>query len=91
MSFLETLAQFFRRPLAEQVDDIPEGVCPNCWGWDEYGGEVHQRMKDRQINVNNHQEYYAFIQDFAVNHVDGIRLRNHNARQHCPTCKAYYG
>ncbi len=48
-------------------------------------------MKDRQINVNNRQEYYAFIQDFAVTHVDGIRLRNHDARQHCPTCGTYYG
>lgn len=29
---------------------------------------------DKQIDVNNHDANYAFIQDFVVNRINGIRL-----------------
>ena len=31
----------------------PEGVCPNCWGQQEYGGKAIDLMEDKQIDVNN--------------------------------------
>ncbi|MBX2797948.1 MAG: hypothetical protein KTR31_09775 [Myxococcales bacterium] len=91
MNLIDILTAFFGRSAEQTQDEVPDGLCPNCWGHDEYDGQIRQRMKDRQINVNNGQERYAFIRDFAVTHVDGIRLRNHDSRNHCPTCKANYG
>ena len=82
MSLLDTLSAFFSRPADETADDAPDDACPNCWGRYEYDGEIRQVARDRQIDVNNGLERYAFIQDFVVTHIDGIRLRNddHGAR-----------
>ena len=33
-------------------------------------------------------ERYAFIQDFVVNHIDGIRLRSDDRGHICPKCGA---
>jgi len=38
------------------------------------------------VDVNNGEERYAFIQDFVVNHVDGIRLRDDDQGRTCPRC-----
>lgn len=42
---------------------------------------------DKQIDVNNHDANYAFIQDFVVNRIDGIKLKKGNNGFECPTCK----
>ena len=88
MSLLDTLSAFFARPAEERADDAPEGVCPNCWGRYEYDGEIRQIARDRQIDVNNGAERYAFIQDFVVTHIEGIRLRNDGRGAICPKCGA---
>ena len=90
MSLLETLSAFFSRTAEETADDAPQGVCPNCWGRYEYDGEIRQIARDRQIDVNNGLKRYAFIQDFVVNHIDGISLRSDEHKQVCPKCGARY-
>jgi hypothetical protein len=46
--------------------------------------------RDRQIDVNNHEANYAFIQDFVVTHLDGIRLKKGANSLDCPTCQMRY-
>jgi hypothetical protein len=36
--------------------------------------------------VNNGLERHAFIQEFVVNHIDGIRLRDDDKGWVCPKC-----
>lgn len=43
--------------------------------------------KDKQIDVNNHEANYAFIQDFVVTHLNGIHLKKGNNSFECPTCR----
>ena len=69
---------------------VPYGVCPNCWGKQEYDHEIREMYKDKQIDVNNHEANYAFIQDFVVTHIDGIKLKKGNNSFECPTCRAKY-
>ena len=94
MSTLEELTEhliaFFRKPAPETKGSAPEGLCPNCWGSQEYGGQIRELYKDRQIDVNNHEAHYAFIQDFVVTHLDGIRLKKGISSLECPTCHAQY-
>lgn len=90
MSLLDTLSAFFSRPPEETGDQVPDGACPNCWGRYEYDGEIRQVARDRQIDVNNGVERHAFIKDFVVTHIDGIRLRNDDQGHVCPRCKARY-
>ena len=42
---------------------------------------------DKQIDINNHEENYAFIKDFVVTQLSGIQLRKGNNSFDCPTCK----
>ena len=36
---------------------------------------------------NNHEANYAFIQDFVVTHLNGIKLVKGNSGFRCPACK----
>ena len=83
------LFTFGKRKIEEPT---PEGVCPNCWGHQKYGGKVVEAMLDKQIDINNHKEKHAFIQDFVVNHLDGIRLKKDKDREYevCNTCSTRY-
>ena len=60
------------------------------WGKQEYDHEIREMYKDKQIDVNNHEANYAFIQDFVVTHIDGIKLKKGNNSFECPTCRAKY-
>ena len=84
MSLLDTLSAFFSRPAEETANETPEGACPNCWGHYEYDGEIRQIARDRQIDVDSGREPYAFIQEFVVKHIDGIRLRDDGTRAGLP-------
>ena len=85
---VEALIKFFKKPVSETKGETPEGVCPNCWGEQEYDNKIRELYADKQIDVNNHEANYAFIQDFVVNHIDGIRLKKGNSGLECPTCRA---
>lgn len=86
----QSLVSFFKRPASETKDSVPEGLCPNCWGSQEYDGQIRRLYKDKQIDVNNHEANYAFIQDFVVTHLDGIRLKKGANSLECPTCQVQY-
>lgn len=83
---IEKLIAFFKKPKSETAGKTPEGLCPNCWGKQEYDDEVREMYKDKQIDVNNHQANYAFIQDFMVTNLNGIKLVKGNNSLECPTC-----
>ena len=91
MSWSDTLSAFFARPARDTSGETPDGACPNCWGRYEYDGEIRQVARDRQIDVNNGEQRYAFIQDFVVTHIDGIRLREDDHGYVCPKCGARPG
>ena len=86
----EDLIAFFRKSVSKTQGIAPDGLCPNCWGSQEYDGQVRQLYKDKQIDVNNHSANYAFIQDFVVTHLDGIRLKKGANSLECPTCQVQY-
>ena len=86
MDLIDSLSGFFSRPKEETENQAPSDTCPICWGESEYDGEIRQLYKDKQIDVNNHQANHAFIKDFVVNHVDGIRLKKLEKGYKCPKC-----
>ncbi len=87
---IDALISFFSKSKADTKNQVPEGYCPNCWGSQEYDNVVREMYKDKQIDVNNKQANYAFIQDFVVNKLDGIRLKKGKNSLDCPTCKVKY-
>lgn len=89
MNKVEKLLTFFKRPATETKNQVPEGYCPNCWGHQEWEGEIRKMYEDKQIDVNNHEANYAFIQKFVVEQLDGIKLKG--AIHKCPNCLSTYG
>ena len=85
---IETIIQFFKRPKAETENEVPEGLCPNCWGSQEYDNQIRELYQDKQIDVNNHAANHAFIQEFVVSNLNGIKLTKGNNGVECPTCHA---
>ena len=86
MNIIDTLIRFFKNKKEDREGKTPEGLCPNCWGKQEYDGKIRELYEDKQIDVNNHKANYAFIQEFVVTHIDGIRLIKGNNSLECPTC-----
>lgn len=89
-SMVEKLISFFKRLAAETINQTPEGICPNCWGEQEYDDVVRDMYVDKQIDVNNHRANHAFIQDFVVTHLNGIKLKKGNNSFECPTCRLQF-
>lgn len=84
---IEQLISFFKKNKSETANSCPDGLCPNCWGEQEYDGKIREMYIDKQIDVNNHDANHAFIKDFVVKRIDGIQLRKGNDGMQCPTCK----
>ena len=83
---IESIINFFKKNPESSNDQAPEGVCPNCWGKQEYDGTIRDLMKDKQIDVNNRQDAHAFIQKFVVERIDGITLKKGTSGLECPIC-----
>lgn len=73
-----------------QSEELLKEHCPNCWGDQKYDNLIREKYKDTQISVNNKNSNYAFIQDFIVNQMDGIKLKSSVNGTSCPTCKIEY-
>jgi len=87
---IESILQFFKRPKEETSNVVPEGLCPNCWGSQEYDNQIRELYQDKQIDVNNHAANHAFIQEFVVANLKGIKLTKGNNGVECPTCHAKF-
>ncbi len=83
INFLKSL---FGKKAEEINTELSNGYCPNCWGDQEYDNIIREKYKDAQIDVNNHNSNYAFVQDFIVTHMNGIKLKSNVEGSECPTC-----
>ena len=81
------LLEYFRKPKETTENESPDGYCPNCWGEQEYAKNIRQLYKDKQVDINNHESNYAFIQEFVVSHIEGIHLKRDDNGFQCPSCK----
>jgi hypothetical protein len=88
-----SLLNWIRNRVKGQENDqeiVDAGLCPNCWGSQEYDGKFVKAIKDKQIDINNGDAANAFIQDFVTNHLSPIKLQNHDIYNQCPVCKVKY-
>lgn len=85
MDRIHNLLDFFKKPKHETKGKTPEGLCPVCWGYEEYDHKIREVFKDKQIDVNNHKDSYMLMQKFVKEHVDGIKLKEKEIHT-CPKC-----
>jgi DNA-directed RNA polymerase subunit M/transcription elongation factor TFIIS len=86
MNVIDNIIEYFKQPQEETQGKAPKGICPSCWGYQEYENKFRKLYKDKQIDVNNHQDHYMFVQKFVVKNIDGIRLKEAEIKYVCPNC-----
>ncbi|MDN5205598.1 hypothetical protein QQ008_29710 [Fulvivirgaceae bacterium BMA10] len=89
MSIVESVKNYFNKnESSETTDQSPEGVCPNCWGIQEWDGQFYKLMKEKGIRQGS-AGYNSFIQEFVTKYIDGISYKKSEDSYICETCKAH--
>jgi len=84
MSLFDSVLNFLKEKPQGQV--APKGVCPNCWGSQEYADQVRDLENDVQVEVNRGSKNYDFINAFVKKYVVGIQLKNKLEGAVCERC-----
>lgn len=85
MEIIDNLIAFFQKPKEETKNQTPEGLCPVCWGYQQYDGKIRILMDDRQVDINNHKVARPFFEEIVAKQVDGIKLKKAQTID-CPNC-----
>ena len=75
---------------AAKSTEAPEGFCPNCWGRQEYEGKFLEALHQEKIDLNNVEQKVGWIQAYAAEHFEGIKLLETDDLVECPSCKLTY-
>ena len=89
-NLIQKLVNYFSKPIEETKDMAPEEVCPVCWGFQQYDGKIREKIKDKQVDVNNQKDTYLVIQDFVKTNIDGFKLKVGQIEE-CPECSGWVG
>jgi hypothetical protein len=88
MSILENIKDYFSAKSAgKEIKKAPKGICPNCWGKEEWDGEFYKLKKGNRL-VGNDQTYNNFINKIVESTISGIVI-NKDSYQY-ETCKTSY-
>lgn len=94
MSLFNQLKSFLQGSKAETEGtkiEVPDGICPNCWGREEYGGHFYESVKNEGVDINNINSKKGWIDAYATERLGGIQLKkNTDNVLACPTCKVTY-
>ncbi len=85
MNLAERLISFLKRK------EAPEGMCPNCWGREEYGGKFYDAVKNNHTEIHSSKPNVGWIQAYAEQHLSDIQLvKKDDDKAVCPKCKLTY-
>lgn len=84
MKIVKKLKELFKKKLnGENNLDAPEGLCPNCWGREEYGGKFYDTVYKENTNLGWISSYY----EKKLKHIE---LKKSGEKLICPACKITY-
>jgi nitrous oxidase accessory protein NosD len=88
MSLIGNIKNYFTKKVNNQsAGDAPEGICPNCWGKQEWEGEFYTLNKGNKL-VGYDQTYNNFINKIVEKNVSGISINEDTYK--CETCEISY-
>ena len=90
MNLVTSLLEYLRASKSPDKQKAPEGLCPNCWGRQEYGGNFYEAVKNHGLDVNSKYPEVGWIKDYAETHLKGIALRRERDKLVCESCKISY-
>jgi hypothetical protein len=90
MKLIKALINHLKKPPEEGLTETPGGLCPNCWGRQEYGGRFYEAAKNYDADVDTKNPNVGWVQEYANKHLSGITLKHDNEDVVCNTCKVRY-
>jgi len=88
MSLFDSIFDYLKKRKHDK--SVPKGYCPNCWGYQEYEGKFLNTLQKENIDLNNLKEKKGWIQEYAIKHFEGIKLKETDDLFECPNCKLAY-
>jgi protein-arginine kinase activator protein McsA len=87
MNILENIKAYFNAKSDGNVSlKTPEGVCPNCWGKQEWDGKFYKKIKANNITPE-HDIYNNFIHEVSQK-LGRITLKEDSYK--CENCQMNY-
>jgi len=87
MNIIESIKKYFQNKTEnKKTGSAPEGICPNCWGKQEWEGNFYKQIKANNITPE-HNTYNSFIHEVAEK-LDKIILNEDTYE--CETCNLKY-
>ena len=87
MNLTDSIKRFFKaKENREPVGEAPEGVCPNCWGRQDWEGNYYKKIKAKNITPESNT-YTSFIHEIATK-LDKITLKEDTYE--CLTCETNF-
>ena len=77
----------FLKSNSDNTTEPPEGLCPNCWGREEYGGKFFERVKNHGFDINSSNPEVGWINDYVEKHLAPIVLFKEDDKHYCSRCK----
>lgn len=91
MNIIQVFSNLLKKKADGNKNVALEGFCPNCWGKQEYEGEFYKAVEKEQIDLNNVSERKGWIQAYAMEHLEGIKLeKTEKGHYECQICKVSY-
>ena len=87
MNLIESIKTYFKNKTEnKETQNAPEGVCPNCWGKHEWGGEYYKFVKGENGNPDK-EVYNSFVKNVARK-LEKITINKDSYA--CETCSVKY-
>lgn len=90
MKLIGNIIDYLKAKETGEGPKAPEGLCPNCWGTQEYEGKFYHAIKNQKVDVNSSSEFLGWVQDYANKHLLGIQIKTQAEEKACEKCKLSY-
>ena len=85
MNIIENIKSYFKKKSNnEPTGSAPEGVCPNCWGKQEWEGDFYALMKGNKLSPKD-DTYNNFINKVVESNITGVKISADTYK--CTSCK----
>lgn len=83
-TIIENIKKYFlQKSQGQATGDAPEGMCPDCWGFNEWEGHYFELVRDKHLTPGK-EIYQSFISKIADKHVK--TTHKHKNKYVCKTC-----
>ncbi|MGI9550552.1 MAG: hypothetical protein ACR2MT_05090 [Aurantibacter sp.] len=86
----ESLLNYLKKKPSPGDGTTPEGLCPNCWGQQEYGGKFFEAVKNYDVDINAKDPHVGWVAEYANKYLTRIALKEHDDKLVCQSCKIVY-